>query len=53
MADKTEPLSRHDKLAAMAMQALIIKGGNATQREIAESAKIQADLLVKALNNQA
>ena len=53
MSTKTEKLRRRDNFAALAMQALIIKGGNATQREIAESAAKQADELIKVLNNQA
>lgn len=53
MSNQSKPLSRRDQIAAAAMQALVIKGGNATQREIAETAVKHADALITALNNQA
>lgn len=49
MTNKTETLSRRDQLAAMAMQALMVKEGNATRKEIARLAVQQADLLIEAL----
>ena len=53
MSEKTQDLSRRDQLAALAMQALIARGGSDTTYQIAENAVRQADLLIKALDNQA
>lgn len=53
MSVKKEELSRRDKFAALAMQALIAKGGNSTHQEIADYAVKQADSLIRALERKA
>lgn len=52
MSNKTEQLNRRDKLAGMAMQAMITNGGNATRYEIAKYAVEQADLLIQELDKK-
>lgn len=52
MSNATEQLSRRDKLAGMAMQAMIAKGGNESRYEIAGYAVKQADLLIKELDKK-
>lgn len=52
MSKKTEQLSRRDKLAGIAMHALIVKGGNITRYEIAYHSVKQADLLIAELSKK-
>lgn len=52
MSNQSEPLSRRDQFAAVAMQGLIIAnaGKHVNSVEIADSAARHADALIAALN---
>lgn len=53
MANKNEPLSRRDQLAAIVMQGLITTnaGKQVNSVSMAETAVKHTDALIKALNN--